>query len=241
MIRLDSFILCLAVVAALGFSPIAEAHYSPTQGRWVERDPIGYADGASLYQYAGGRASSALDPQGKQHEPPGILPIDPPPGMLPAIPGAPWPEMPPPPGTIPGPSPHRPSQPPDCEPPKDQYTSPENLEECLKRTVRQTSKGSCGIYQPHWCLHETNVQCMCVCMGSSPGESFVRGCLQCMLRKRIDWKTAHTTCLTRSNDYFPGDPAPGVLGYCVNHCREWQRKKFPNQCEWPPPCYGCDE
>ena len=35
--------------------------YSPTLGRWIQRDPIGFAGGVNLYEYVGGRAGVALD------------------------------------------------------------------------------------------------------------------------------------------------------------------------------------
>ncbi len=41
--------------------------YSPTLGRWLTRDPIGYQGGVNLYEYVGGGAVSALDPDGQWH------------------------------------------------------------------------------------------------------------------------------------------------------------------------------
>ncbi len=38
--------------------------YNPVLGRWLQRDPIGYAGGVNLYEYVGGRAAVAVDPQG---------------------------------------------------------------------------------------------------------------------------------------------------------------------------------
>jgi RHS repeat-associated protein len=38
--------------------------YSPTLGRWIQRDPIGYQAGVNLYEYVGGRAVVAVDPAG---------------------------------------------------------------------------------------------------------------------------------------------------------------------------------
>ena len=34
-------------------------------GRWLQRDPIGYAGGVNLYEYVGGRAVTGIDPTGK--------------------------------------------------------------------------------------------------------------------------------------------------------------------------------
>ncbi len=43
--------------------------YSPTLGRWVQRDPIEYAAGDSnLYGYVGSRPVTALDPSGLEPE-----------------------------------------------------------------------------------------------------------------------------------------------------------------------------
>jgi len=38
--------------------------YSPTLGRWLERDPAGYVDGMGLYEYVRGGAITAVDPSG---------------------------------------------------------------------------------------------------------------------------------------------------------------------------------
>ncbi len=38
--------------------------YNPVLGRWLQRDPIGYAGGVNLYEYVGGRATDAVDPDG---------------------------------------------------------------------------------------------------------------------------------------------------------------------------------
>ena len=38
--------------------------YSPVLGRWIQRDPIGYAGGINLYEYVGGRAVAAVSTEG---------------------------------------------------------------------------------------------------------------------------------------------------------------------------------
>ncbi len=38
--------------------------YNPTLGRWIQRDPIGYAGGVNLYEYVGGQPAVAMDPRG---------------------------------------------------------------------------------------------------------------------------------------------------------------------------------
>jgi len=42
-------------------------YYSPTLGRFISRDPIGYAGGMNLYGYLGGMAAGRLDPMGLQY------------------------------------------------------------------------------------------------------------------------------------------------------------------------------
>lgn len=44
--------------------------YSPTLGRWLERDPIGYIDGLNLYQYVRGNPTGYVDPSGLIQEDP---------------------------------------------------------------------------------------------------------------------------------------------------------------------------
>ncbi len=38
--------------------------YSPTLGRWLQRDPLGYVDGVNLYNYAAANPTGYLDPLG---------------------------------------------------------------------------------------------------------------------------------------------------------------------------------
>ncbi len=57
--------------AAVGLYHFLFRTYSPTLGRWMQRDPLGYVDGVSLYQYCGSRATALVDPYG----------LLPPPGM----------------------------------------------------------------------------------------------------------------------------------------------------------------
>jgi RHS repeat-associated protein len=43
--------------------------YSPALGRWLEQDPAGYVDGASLYQFVRSRPIDLVDPLGLQTDP----------------------------------------------------------------------------------------------------------------------------------------------------------------------------
>ena len=40
--------------------------YNPVLGRWLQRDPVGYAGGMNLYEYVNNRAVVAVDPSGTQ-------------------------------------------------------------------------------------------------------------------------------------------------------------------------------
>lgn len=41
-------------------------YYDPAQGRWLNRDPIGYAGGVNVYGYCGSGPVQAIDPLGLQ-------------------------------------------------------------------------------------------------------------------------------------------------------------------------------
>ena len=47
-----------------GLYHVRHRPYHPTLGRWLQRDPIGYADGMSLREYAGGAPTVRIDPAG---------------------------------------------------------------------------------------------------------------------------------------------------------------------------------
>lgn len=42
--------------------------YDPRMGRWLQRDPLGYVDGMSLYAYVGNDPAGAIDPMGLMEE-----------------------------------------------------------------------------------------------------------------------------------------------------------------------------
>ncbi len=45
---------------------VRNRYYSPTLGRWLTRDPIGYAGGINLYEYVGSSPAGNVDPAGAQ-------------------------------------------------------------------------------------------------------------------------------------------------------------------------------
>ena len=51
-------------IASAGLYTVRFRWYSPDAGRWLERDPAGYVDELSLYQFLGGRVFRSLDPLG---------------------------------------------------------------------------------------------------------------------------------------------------------------------------------
>jgi len=77
-----ALVMTLAVLLMPGF---ASAYYNPTVGRWITRDPIGYADGTSQYAYCSSRPALEVDPTGRNgvnwaevvgHKPPPVDEIE---------------------------------------------------------------------------------------------------------------------------------------------------------------------
>ena len=58
-------VLAATVLAAC---PPASAFHHPTAGGWMQRDPVGYANGLNRYEYAGARPGVARDPLGLDYE-----------------------------------------------------------------------------------------------------------------------------------------------------------------------------
>ena len=59
------FLLLVVLLAGiLGATADAQAYHHPTIGRFVQRDPIGYADGMNLYEYGRSSPSRFVDPSG---------------------------------------------------------------------------------------------------------------------------------------------------------------------------------
>ena len=52
--------------ASAGLYDFRNRQYSPTLGRWMSADPLGYVDGMNVYGYLGGNPVGAVDPMGTQ-------------------------------------------------------------------------------------------------------------------------------------------------------------------------------
>jgi len=59
-----SWLFAVAILTLGLAAADAHAYYHPTVGRWIQRDPIGYADGMNLYEYVRGRPQDLRDPGG---------------------------------------------------------------------------------------------------------------------------------------------------------------------------------
>jgi len=200
MSRLDLHILFLAVVTALGFAPIAEAHYSPTQGRWVERDPIGYADGCSLYVYGSStptllRDSSGLCPSQKD-----LAAID---DEYIACRSRCF-EM----------------------APLPQYLCKAKCEKshCARLAATLPTYPSlpdtapqCDDYKEDDTYKDANARCFCRCAGNGDWSKDVRGCLRALYDCGIDPDLAHVTCYAAAS--CKGYSKPNLtLAYCYVKC-----------------------
>ncbi|MBL8066728.1 MAG: RHS repeat-associated core domain-containing protein, partial [Chthonomonadaceae bacterium] len=53
-----------------------QRYYDSNQGRWLNRDPIGYAGGVNVYGYCGSGPVGRVDPSGLNWIPPGYVPLD---------------------------------------------------------------------------------------------------------------------------------------------------------------------
>ncbi|HEV2292459.1 MAG TPA: RHS repeat-associated core domain-containing protein [Tepidisphaeraceae bacterium] len=53
--------------AATGLYHFRNRDYSPTLGRWVQQDPVGYVDGVNLYEFAGTAPLTNIDPLGTDY------------------------------------------------------------------------------------------------------------------------------------------------------------------------------
>jgi len=65
------------ILVSLAYANSVQAFQHPGMGRFLQRDPAGYADGADLYEYASSRPSTSRDPTGKQTTNPSTKPSNP--------------------------------------------------------------------------------------------------------------------------------------------------------------------
>ena len=188
--------------------------YNPTLGRWIQRDPIGYAGGINLYEYVGGRADAALDPLGLAAEtgsngtaPPN--PWSPPPGG--------WRLWPIPPGPAGGPA-----TPPNFPP------APADSPVCNKYPCSYTYVGA-------------NARCFCKCAGNSPWSQYVRACLANLYKFGASATLAHLSCYFWATEKFGVAAMPAAtLAKCFGRCGgklPGMPPPGPQLWPWPPTAF----
>lgn len=55
-----------SILIALGLTSTSAAHYRPSVGRWLERDPMQYRDGMDVYQSMSSRPTQVVDAFGRE-------------------------------------------------------------------------------------------------------------------------------------------------------------------------------
>lgn len=108
--------------------------------------------------------------------------------------------------------------------------------DCLDTdSVSEDDPGSCSDYPICACLADTNVRCMCECMGTTPWENSVRGCLQCMAQYSwVPWDDAHALCWHNASGTFGFPPeVQGRLLICLQTCAVAQSQICGDRCESP--------
>lgn len=69
MTRSTILAVLFVTLTALGLTSVASAHYDPVQGRWLERDPVGYRGGPNPYENVRSSPLIFVDPRGLQAQP----------------------------------------------------------------------------------------------------------------------------------------------------------------------------
>ena len=69
MRRRTQYGITVAVLVVCGLAESAGAYYSPRQGRFLNRDPIGEQGGLNLYSYTRNSPPARYDPLGQDDQP----------------------------------------------------------------------------------------------------------------------------------------------------------------------------
>lgn len=183
-------------------------------GRWTRRDPLGYVDGVSLYEYVSSQSQSAIDPAGLRRVDSGkCFPQD-------------WnyvggcafggggggsngsvltPEGP-------GGGGGGGGAPPCSDVGKiaciiDAGLNPE-----------PSSSSVCNSYSPCDQYLGANAGCFCRCAGNTPWAQYVRSCLACMYSIGCGNNTSHLVCYGAADEAFPGGRPDSTLASCYAQC-----------------------
>ncbi|MCW5757579.1 MAG: hypothetical protein KIT54_10120, partial [Phycisphaeraceae bacterium] len=228
--------------------------YKSDLGRWVQRDPAGYVDGASLYEYVRSSPVGMRDPIGLASLPGfrtgcggsigfdacggGTFPSDPwQDGFDKAVRcvqrgATTWTDC----MMCCG---HGASGPHDprlegCRAGCDRHANPDPIytpeppfvPECW-RVSPQPPGSLCLDYEPCETYSGANARCFCLCMGSDPWSDFVRACLRCHYDKGEDPDASHQDCYDEADRRYPGQRPLIKLAKCAATCWTYQARYCP--------------
>ena len=200
---------------------VRNRYYSPVLGRWITRDPIGYAGGINVNEYVGGLAAAQTDPSGfggRTLLPPGGVWTGGGTGII-YHHGVPF--------------------------PNNNNTSNVNPRSHFQATGADilsppdfhplsASSPKCDTYPKCYSYVGANARCFCKCAGNSPWSQYVRACLVALYKQGASATLAHTSCYFWAEVKFGLFSAPvGTLGHCYRECSHLSVPLMPPPVEQP--------
>jgi RHS repeat-associated protein len=185
--------------------------YRPDLGRWMTRDPLGYVDGMSLYEYVAGMAVAGRDHTGfsLDLQSVGTVTICPPgyelsPDGTQCVKSLPTdgnPQMP-------------------AQPPGPPGFPPFSSDCVLHAFMHPFPNGTgCNSYPPGYTYSGADAQCFCNCAGNSAWAQHVRSCLQCRYKYGEGPHEAHFKCYASATWLTGVTAVPvGRLTKCYHDC-----------------------